>query len=458
MLSPLTLRRIAEVCEGQLLGADGEVQQLTTDSRKVAAGDLFVALRGERFDGHEFAAAAAAAGAAALMVDSAVAGVGVPQVVVADTTRALGLIAREVRRQFRAPLLALTGSCGKTSVKELIAGILAGRGQVAATRGNLNNHIGVPLTLLDLTADDKFAVVEMGASGPGEIAWLCALAEPQVVLVNNVMPAHLEGFGSLQGVADAKGEIYQGVAAGGTAVVNLDEPFAGQWLRAMSVGVRVLTFSASDPTAAFYAAKIQLNASGAAHFDLHTPDGVVPVQLQLLGLQQVSNALAAAACAWAVAADTGLIQAGLQSAGAVNGRMQALAGRNGALIINDTYNANPGSVRAAIDALAAMGERTNKWLVLGALAELGSDAETMMQELGVYARNAGLKQLLCVGDLTRVTAAAFGAGAVTVANHEAAVRVLDNKLDDNTLVLIKGSRSARMEVVVQALTRAGGSL
>lgn len=460
MIAPLTLKQLVEASMAELItGADAATAEaltfsrISTDTRRISAGDVFLALRGDNFDGHDFVSAAVTAGAAVVIVDHAVAGLSVPQLVVADTVKALGQIGRFVRQQFGGPVVALTGSCGKTSVKELITGILSQCGQVAATKGNLNNHIGVPFTLLDLGADDNFAVIEMGASGPGEIAYLASLAEPRVTLVNNVMPAHLEGFGSLQGVADAKGEIYQALPAGGTAVVNLDEPFADQWLPRMRDDVQVVTFSTEpDMEADFSASAITLDASGCPRFRLHTPDGDCNIKMPLLGLQQVNNALAAAACAWAVGADLDDIRSGLQQAEAVSGRMQTLAGVNGSLIINDAYNANPGSVRVAIDSLLAMTSHTQHWLVLGNLAELGADARTMMSDLGIYARNAGLKHLLCVGEVSQIAAEAFGPEAMVVADHKAAIDLLQQQVNGDTVVLIKGSRSARMDVVVNALT------
>lgn len=454
MISALKLSDIARQCDGQLVGNDVSITQVSTDTRKIKSGDLFVALRGDNFDAHDFLPAAIDQGAQALVVEAVNEGINAAQVVVADTTKALGCIGQMVRRQFAGKLAAITGSSGKTTVKEMLASVLRQMGKVHATRGNLNNHIGVPLTLMELADSDEYAVIEMGASGPNEIAYLTQLGEPQVALVNNAMAAHLEGFGSLKGVATAKGEIYQGLQPQGTAVLNADDDFFGQWRTGLREDVNVLTFSVQK-TADFTASNVHAGDKGCSAFDLKSPAGECRIQLSLLGEQNVANALAAAACAYGVGADLNAIQKGLEGVKAVAGRLQALHGTHQSLIINDSYNANPGSVKAAINTLMQLTEHANHILVLGDLGELGDGAEGLLRELGVYAKHSGLQQLITTGTNSRYVSEGFGEGSQHFEQQWDAIEQLQQQVDKDTVVLIKGSRSARMEVVVQALTQSG---
>jgi UDP-N-acetylmuramoyl-tripeptide--D-alanyl-D-alanine ligase len=454
MITSLSLQNIAQACEGSLQGEDLLIEQVSTDTRKIAQGDLFVALRGENFDAHDFLASAVEQGAVALVVEHANKQLSVPQIVVADTSQALGHIGRLARQQFEGTLVAITGSSGKTTVKEMLASIFREAGEVHATKGNLNNHIGVPLTLLAMESSQDFAVIEMGASGLHEIGYLVSIGQPQIALVNNAMAAHLEGFGSLQGVANTKGEIYAGLQSGGTAVLNADDQFYAQWRDSLRDDVKPLSFSVSGK-ADFCAQHISQGENGAPAFTLVTPAGDIAIQLQLLGAQNIANALAAAACAYAAGVALPQIQMGLQNVQAVAGRLSAQTGVSQALIIDDSYNANPGSVRAAIDTLVNLQARDKTILVLGDLGELGEDADKLVKELGVYAKQAGVQQLITTGIISRFASAGFGEGSQHFEKQWDAIQQLQHQVDKNTVVLIKGSRSARMDVVVQALTQSG---
>ncbi len=425
------------------------VSGVATDTRQLQPGDLFVALQGQR-DGHEFLAAAAAAGAAAALVQRYQPDLALPQWVVPDPLTVLGELAAAWRRQFDLPVLALTGSSGKTTVKELLAASLAATGlPVLATTGNLNNHIGVPLTLLRLRAEHRYAVIELGANHPGEIAALVRLVQPDVALVNNAGPAHLAGFGSLDGVARAKAEIYAGLKPGGVAVINADDAYAPLWL-AQTTSWRQVRFGLeAEAEVRGRALAGQLTEAGLGHTaQVDTPEGTFVLQLALGGLHNVRNALAATAMAWAVGVPLDAIAQGLASVRPVRGRLAGQRLADGGWLIDDTYNANPASVRAAIAVLASLpGPR---WLVLGDLGELGPEAVQLHQDLGQAARAAGLERLLTVGPLSAAAAAAFGAGGEAHATQAALIACLQARREPVTL-LVKGSRSAKMENIVQAL-------
>ena len=449
---PLTLSAAAAAFGGTLLYPDCSFRRVSTDSRRLRPGELFVALRGSRFDGHDFLAQVADQ-ACGLVVERPDKRLLLPQWVVADTTRALGQLALLARDQFTGPVIAVTGSSGKTTVKEMTAAILRGLGPVLATRGNLNNHIGLPLTLLSAEPEQRFAVLELGASAAGEIAYLASIAKPMVAVVTTVLPAHVQGFGSLAGVARGKGEIYAALGPRGTAVFNLDldARWLAQW-RANLPCLQSLGFSPTD-AADVTAHGVTFDAEGRASFLLRTPQGEVPVSLQIPGPHNVANALAAAACALAAGADLAAIAAGLRAVLPAPGRMQIKRGLREARLIDDSYNANPDSVRAAIDTLAGFGGR--RLLVLGDMAELGSDAPGLHREVGAYAASRGLDGFYGCGPLSKLAAEAFGANAFTFADKEQLARALRDSLDADTTVLIKGSRSAGMEDIVQLLETGG---
>lgn len=446
-----TLSQAAQWCIGELLGDDREFHGVTSDSRAVEPGNLFIALRGPNHDGHDHIRAAFEAGAVAALVEHGVAATGA-QIRVQDTRLALGRLAAGWRTHLGTQLVAITGSNGKTTVKEMTAAILATRGSVLATEGNLNNDIGAPLTLLRLTPEHHFAVIEMGANHPGEIAYLARIATPDVGVVTNVGPAHLEGFGSLQGVAEAKGELYLGLGEAAIAVINRDEPFAELWSGRLGKHPHV-DFSL-NATATLRADWQELNEGG-SELKLHYGAQLLELRIHLPGRHNAANALAAAAVAYALGVPGEAVVAGLEGMHAVRGRLQPRRTPAGALVIDDSYNANPASTRAAIDVLAARpGPRL---LALGDMGELGSDARALHAEIGAYARAAGIDALYTVGSLSRATSEAYGSGAQHLESIGALVEVLAQKLnnDNKATLLVKGSRSARMERLVDALCGEG---
>ncbi len=444
-----TLAFFAAAAGGRLAGADAPFLAVSTDSRTLAAGDLFVALRGEHFDGHDYAAAAAARGACAAVVARELT-LDIPQVVVADTLAALGATAGAWRGQFTLPLVGVGGSNGKTTTKELLAEILRCSGKVLATHGNLNNHIGVPLTLFRLTRDHGAAVVEMGANHAGEIAALARIAQPTVGLVTNAGAEHLEGFGSLEGVARAEGEMFAGLGYGATAVINADDVFCGLW-RGLSKAGRTVTFGLAEG-ADFRARPLSFGIGDGAwisRFELDCPAGRGVVQLALPGRHNVLNATAAAAAAWACGAVLEDIVTGLGAVRPVSGRLELKRLPGGAWLIDDTYNANPSSALAGLEVLTELdGER---WLVLGEMAELGEHATAAHVDVAYAARRSGVSKLFAVGAATRPTVEAFGAGGRWFADAGALIAALAGAAPAGTTVLVKGSRVNRLERVVGAL-------
>ncbi len=420
----------------------GEFCGVATDSRSLRPGELFVALNGPRFDGHDYLAAAAAAGAAAALVQRA--DPGLPCLVVADPLTALGQLAAAWRARFQIPVLAVTGSTGKTSVKELLACALAGIGSVLATHGNRNNHIGLPLTLLELRGTHRAAVVEMGMSQVAEIAHLTRLAQPGVGLITNAGPAHLAGLGSVAAVARAKGELIEYLPASGIAVLNADDAYLPLW-RQLAGSRQVVSFGLAQP--AQISAAYTLAADG-TQIELHTPQGTQHTHLRLLGRHNVQNALAATAAALAIGRPLAEIAAGLASVAPLPGRMFPVPASAGARLIDDSYNANPLSVQAAIDVLAELpGERI---LVLGDMGELGDQALALHAACGAAARAAGIDRLLTLGPLSVAAATAFGSDALPCRELPQLLDALTSLLRPGVTALIKGSRSAGMERVVQA--------
>jgi UDP-N-acetylmuramoyl-tripeptide--D-alanyl-D-alanine ligase len=442
------LSQFAAACGGKLVGADGPYEGVSTDTRTIKPGELFVALRGPRFNANEFVAAAHAANAAAAVCESQQA-VAIPQIIVTDTQKALVAGARAWREQFAIPVVGVAGSNGKTTVKEMTAAILGAAGRCLSTRGNLNNHIGVPLTLFRLDGSDKFAVIEMGANRAGDVAELVEIARPTVGLITNAGAEHLEGFGSLEGVARAEGEMVAGLATDATAVINADDPFADLW-RGMT-RARIRTFGIEQP--ADYTARdlrTEIGAQGfVTRFTLRSPLGDAPIVLQLGGRHNVLNALCAAAAATAAGATLAHVVSGLAAMRAVPGRLQFKSTRGGAIVIDDSYNANPSSMRAAIDVLATMQGR--KWVVVGDMAELGDYATESHREIGSYARAKGIERLFAIGTMTPLALETFGSGAAWFADAEAMARALDTELSSDVVLLVKGSRVNRLERVVEAI-------
>lgn len=452
--TPLSM--LAHWAQGTLHGEDVAIDGLSNDTRAIAPGSLYVALRGERFDGHDFAAAAQAAGAAALLVERLL-DIALPQLLVENSERALAQIAAGIQAGRDTAVFAITGSNGKTSVKTLLTAVLghAARVQgktVYATPGNRNNEIGLPLAVADAPEDADWAVYEMGAGKPGDIAYLTDIAAPRYALVNNIAAAHLERMGSLLGVAQTKGAIYRALPADGVAVINADDAF-GAWFEQACVpeGCRVLRFGLDLP--ADVSARAIVLGSDGAQFELVTPQGVVPVQLALGGRHNVGNALATAALALAAGIPLQQVADGLALARPVAGRQVAHALGNGATLIDDSYNANPGSLGAAIAALAASGR--DAWLVLGDMRELGPQARALHAAAGEQARSAGLARVWTLGTLADAASTAFGEGGRHFASHDALAAALAAELPAGARCLIKGSRGSAMDKIVTALLQRG---
>ena len=440
----MRLSEAAGALGARQIGPDIGFVGVSTDSRTLVKGNLFVALTGPHFDGHDYLVRAIQCGAAAAAVSRDL-DVELPVIRVGDTRTALGQLARHWRSQFAIPVVAVTGSNGKTTVKEMIAAILGRSGPVLATQGNLNNDIGVPLTLAGLAPQHRGAVIEMGANHAGEIAYLAALAEPTVAVITNAGAAHLEGFGSLQGVARAKGEIFSGLRQDGIAVVNADDPFADQW-RDAAQPHRVIDFGLSS--------RAQLRGAWqpegvGVRLDLRYEGDSVALHLPLPGRHNVMNALAATAVAVALGISLEEVAMALASMVGVSGRLTVKERRDGLRIIDDTYNANPASLHAALDVVAAMpGER---WLVLGDMAELGDEAQSWHREAAQAARLAGVSRLYGLGELGAVAAHAFGAHGSAFATREQLESTLVQAAGPGVTLLVKGSRRMGMEHVVQAL-------
>lgn len=445
----MRLSEAAPSIDGVLGGADVEFVGCGTDTRSLRPGELFVALPGPRFDGHRFVADALGRGASAAMLAHA-SEVSLPTLLVSDTRVALGRLARRWRDRFELPVIAVTGSNGKTTVKEMLVSILATGGQVLGTRGNLNNDIGVPLTLFGLAEKHEYAVIEMGANHAGEIALLCQIAGPTIALVTQCAPAHLEGFGSVEGVARAKGEIFAGLGEEGVAVINADDEFADLWTAVAGTRRRVRfgLEARAEVTATLLGA-----VTDGSRFQLHTPAGSLALWLRLPGRHNVMNALAAAACTHALGLPLDRIGTGLESMRPVRGRLEACSGPRGVRVFDDTYNANPGSLQAALEVLASCaGER---WLLLGDMRELGAHAEELHRHAGKMARALGVDRLYATGELSRHAVAAFGGGAKHFDSITALVASLTDDLHKDVTVLVKGSRSMQMERVVRSLQSVG---
>lgn len=443
----MTLAMAAAAIHAAMRGADVDFARVATDTRTIQPGDLFVALKGERFDGHRFAQQALDNGAAAVMIAADSGSSAQPALLVDDTRLALGQLAAWWRTQMPARLVAITGSNGKTTVKEMLAAILRAASSgaaVLATQGNLNNDIGMPLTLLCLRPEHKYGVIEMGMNHSGEIDYLTRLARPDVALVNNAGAAHVGMLGSVESVARAKGEIFAGLGDNGVAVINADDAHAGLW-RILAGRHPVLDFGIEHDAAirGSYRASVRGSEVTAA-----TPIGPLQFSLRVAGEHNVRNALAATAAALALGVDARAIVNGLAEFGGVAGRLQFKSALHGATLIDDTYNANPDSVNAALAVLAAIPGK--KILVLGDMGELGEDAAAMHAAIGLAARAAHVNRLLALGEMSAAAVATFGAGAMHFERIEELLAELENRLDAGVTVLVKGSRFMQMERVVKS--------
>ncbi|MCQ2030294.1 UDP-N-acetylmuramoyl-tripeptide--D-alanyl-D-alanine ligase [Stutzerimonas zhaodongensis] len=454
MLETMRLSELVAPLSAELINNDATFDSVSTDSRAIEPGQLFVALTGPRFDGHAYLADVASKGAVAALVERHVPDVQMPQLVVADSRIALGQLAALNRAAFNGPVAAITGSSGKTSVKELLASILRaayGDDAVLATRGNLNNDLGAPLTLLELSPKHQAAVIELGASRVGDIAYTVNLTKPDVSLITNAGSAHVGEFGGPEKIVEAKGEILDGLGANGVAVLNRDDRAYATWER-RAADKRVVSFAIQSPLADFLPASIAYDLRGCPNFVLTDPSGSVRVQLNLLGRHSVANALAAAAAASALGVAREHIVAGLESLQPVKGRGVAQMLSNGVRLIDDTYNANPASICAAIDVLAGFAGRTV--LALGDMGELGEWAEQGHREVGSYAKGK-VDTLFAVGPLMKHAVDAFGVGGRHFADQQSLIDALSLEQGNATTILIKGSRSAAMDKIVAALSASG---
>jgi UDP-N-acetylmuramoyl-tripeptide--D-alanyl-D-alanine ligase len=450
----MDVRTIAAVTGGQILhnGADLMVSGYSTDSRTLQPGDLFIPLRGEHFDGHDYLAQAVRNGAAACLSEEVVAGLTIPVVQVRDTLQALGDLAAAVRQRFAAPVIGVTGTSGKTTTKEMLAAVLARTGPGLKSAGNFNNLIGVPLTLFGLLPEHQWAVIEMGMSARGEIARLAQVAAPQIGVITNVGAGHLETLGGISGVARAKGELFIALPPGGTALINADDPEIGRL--PLANGVRRVRFG-TNPEAQVRASGI-FAVDGAVHFTLHLPEVSVPVQLPVPGRHNVQNALAAAAAAWVLDVPAADIAAGLADFRPCPGRMELIEMPGDILILEDSYNANPLSMRAALDALHDLGRRGRRLAVLGDMLELGPAARDLHFEVGTMVAERA-DWLMTLGDLAREIAAgavASGLAAERVfcaATVEELYQRLRDVLQPGDRLLVKGSRGMRMERITAQL-------
>jgi UDP-N-acetylmuramoyl-tripeptide--D-alanyl-D-alanine ligase len=439
-----SLSEAAKCMNGVLHGTDRQFAGVSTDTRSIRDGELFFALQGPNFDGHDYVATAASNGASGAIVTKAIKD-GVAQIEVDDTKRALGQFGAAWRNSKGVRVVGITGSNGKTTLKELIAACLASKAPTLATHGNLNNDIGMPLMLARIDDEHQFAVLEMGANHAGEIAYLTSLASPDVVVITNAGAAHLEGFGSIEGVAKAKGEILQNDTRPDFAVLNADDDYYGYWTSLVE-DVKTMSFGFAD-SADIRASDIATNAQS-SEFTLHLPTETIGIELPLSGIHNVRNACAAAAVATVFGIAASQIKSALESVAPVDGRLQALAGANGCTLFDDSYNANPLSVIAAAEFLASLDGES--WLILGDMKELGEDAKELHREVGASARASGVDRLFALGELARYSAEAFGGDASWYED-------INSLLADVTLatprinVLVKGSRSMRMERVVDAL-------
>ncbi len=445
------ISEIAAAVDGNLYGVDCDFAGVSTDTRTVKSGQLFVALKGPNFDAHDFVQDAIDKGAAAVLVQRKLE-VDAPQVIVSDTQVALGQLAAAWRQQFSIPVIAVTGSNGKTTVKEMIASILKQQGSVLSTKGNLNNEIGVPLTLLQLIASHDSAIIEEGASHPGDIAYLTKLVNPTVAVVTNAAGAHLEGFGSLDAVARTKGELFEHLPENGTAIINADDEYASLW-KSLAGKRNVLTFGLSadaDVRGVIHKDALrQTDGLMGPHLKIKTPEGECSVLVPLMGRHNAMNALAATAAALAAGLKLDVIKRGLESVKPVPGRLQSKAGISNARILDDAYNANPASFTVALDVLS--GCPGDHYLALGDMAELGEKSEGFHEQVGRQAKDSGVSRLYAIGQYSRFAVEAFGEQAWHFSAHEQLVDRLREDLNENVTLLVKGSRSSHMEKVVDAL-------
>jgi UDP-N-acetylmuramoyl-tripeptide--D-alanyl-D-alanine ligase len=444
----MSLSHAADTVDGILAGKDVTFNGCSTDTRTLENGNLFIALRGEHFDGHSFITSATDRGAVAALVEERKNEGLLPLLVIKDSVKAMGMLAAHWRSEFDIPLLAITGSNGKTTVKEMVTSILGLTATVLSTKGNLNNHIGVPLTLFKLGREHKYAVIEMGANHSGEIAWLSQLAKPTVALITQCAPAHLEGFGSEDGVARAKAEIFGGMGDNGIAIVNADDKYAGFW-KGTAYKHRQISFGLEN-TANIMATGITHDTdSGRTSFLIHFPGETILTSIPLSGIHNVQNSIAAAACCMALDIPVLEIKAGLEKMESVAGRMQMLNIRGGSRLFDDSYNANPGSLKAGLQVLSTY--KGNRCLILGDMVELGNCSAEHHRHAGELAREHGIQHLYALGDLTPYAVEGFGNGARHFTSMDDLISTVKHDLTSGSTILVKGSRVMGMERIVKSL-------
>ena len=446
MIGSVRLAEVAEFLQAKHRGANVPFQFVSIDTRTIQPGDLYVALIGHRLDGHEYVQQAIDKGACAVLVSKDM-NINTPFLQVADTTQALGRLALYNRQKFNRDVIAITGSSGKTTVKGMMATLLRQQNEVLVTRGNLNNHIGAPLTLLRLNHTYDYAVVELGASAEGEIAYSSQLVKPTVSILTNAGSAHLEGFGDVETIVRTKGEIIDALDDDGIAVLNADSPYFETW-KTRAENRRVISFGESEH-ADVRATDIKINETGCCDFDLHIDGQSEKVSLKVMGQHNVFNALSCAAACYGLKMSLANIVSGLQAFEGVQGRLIEKAGINGSVVIDDSYNANPASVRAAMDVLSS--RKGHCIFVLGDMAELGVETQLAHAEMGAYARETNIDEFFALGEFSRKAADAFGDNAHWFASHDNLVRFLKQKLTQDVTVLVKGSRSAHMDRVVNEI-------
>ncbi|GAA5099987.1 UDP-N-acetylmuramoyl-tripeptide--D-alanyl-D-alanine ligase [Wohlfahrtiimonas larvae] len=444
----MKLSDAAKILNGELRGEDAIFYGASTDTRSIQAGQLFFAWKGDKHDAHNFLDSIEAQGAIGAIVERYTPSVNISQIIVKDSQKALGVLAKEWKKHWKGTAIALTGSNGKTTLKEMIASILREKGQTLATEGNYNNHVGCPLTVLKLTDQYEYAVIEMGANHFEEIRYLTKIVQPNVAIVNNAGPCHLEGFGNIEGVAKAKGEIFEGLGKDGIAIINADDDYAQYWL-SINTDHKIMTFGIRND-ADVMAKNIQKQS-----FELVIHGESIHVNLSLVGIHNILNACAAAAATYSVGATLEEIQQGLENLHCVKGRLEKIQLSPNHILINDAYNGNPASLKAGIDALEGIADHT--WLVLGDMRELGDFAIELHAECGQYAKSKGFDQLLALGELSKKSAEAFGEGGHHFANHDDIIATLRDNLkaiqNESVAILVKGSNSMKMFVVAEAMMK-----
>ncbi len=443
----LRLTEISAVLSGNISGDDLLISSICTDTRNIQKGDLYVALKGENFDGNKFVATAFENGAAAVICEKRTPGKG-PQIVVDNTLTALGKLAAYCRSKSTAKIVAITGSNGKTTVKEMVAAILREKGKTVSTQGNFNNEIGLPLSILQLEGDEQFAVLEMGASKIGDIDYLTTIASPDIAIITNVSAAHIEGFGDITSIAKTKGEIFSGLTKNGIAILNIDDPFYDEWANGLS-NKQIITFGMSPN------ADIQIIGKDKQLLQIQTPKNSLNINIALPGEHNIKNALAAVAVTFALGISAEEIKNGLEKVHPVNGRLCFRKGINQSTIIDDSYNANPASLAAGLTVLAE--QKNEKWLLFGDMGELGTEAEKFHKEVAINAKKAGVCRLLACGKFGEKVANEFGNGGKYFTDRKSLAAHLKSKLNSNISLLIKGSRFMKLNEIADQLVEVNNS-